>query len=359
MDPFAPGGEIWNFGAVMSFIFGLIWGSFFNVCIYRIPAGKSVVTPGSHCGNCGTFIRWYDNIPLLSYLLLRGNCRSCGMHFSARYFFVELITGFLFLAVYVKFGPVIALPFHLIFVSMLFIGIFTDIDHFILPDRFTLGGAAFALVTALILGKYAVIADEYLITRKLYSSFRANFDPQETIHLGRMAIFLFAVGSSIFGYMMLAALGIFGKIVFRKEAMGAGDLKLFAFLGAYLGAINCVLILFLSAFVGAIWGLSLLAVHYLFSKDVYEELILDPARAVSLQDASVISQPVETPSPLEPAPPAATAGLIHLKIARFTGQQMRHIPYGPYIAVSAIAVLLGREKIHSGLQEFFFIAAGL
>ena len=168
-DLFAPGGEIWNFCAVMSVIFGLIWGSFFNVCIYRIPAGKSVVLPGSHCGNCGTFIRWYDNIPLVSYLLLRGNCRDCGMHFSARYFFVELLTGVLFLGIFLKFGVTWTLPFHLIFASLLFIGIFTDIDHFILPDRFTLGGAAYALVVALILGRHAIIADEMKLTEDILS----------------------------------------------------------------------------------------------------------------------------------------------------------------------------------------------
>ena len=91
-------------GLVKAFVFGTIVGSFLNVCIYRIPARKSVVYPGSHCYSCGSPVQWYDNVPLLSYVLLRGNCRHCGTHFSPRYFFVELLTGLLFLAVFISFG---------------------------------------------------------------------------------------------------------------------------------------------------------------------------------------------------------------------------------------------------------------
>ena len=90
--------------AVVSFVFGCIFGSFFNVCIYRIPARKSIIRPGSHCYSCGSPIRWYDNIPIVSYLLLRGNCRDCGTHFSPRYLGVELLTGLIFLAIYLKSG---------------------------------------------------------------------------------------------------------------------------------------------------------------------------------------------------------------------------------------------------------------
>ena len=98
------------FFMVFSFVMGITWGSFFNVCVYRVPVGKSIVRPGSHCYSCGTFLKWYDNIPLLSYVLLGGNCRYCGSHFSARYFLVELLSGVLFVLTYLQFGAGITMP---------------------------------------------------------------------------------------------------------------------------------------------------------------------------------------------------------------------------------------------------------
>ena len=125
------------FYPAMVFIFGACIGSFLNVCIYRIPAGKSIVTPGSHCG-CGKPIAWYDNIPVFSWLILRGRARCCGRPFSFRYPAIELLTALLFLACWLAFPPAKALC-GMLFISALVCATFIDLDHMIIPDAFTIG----------------------------------------------------------------------------------------------------------------------------------------------------------------------------------------------------------------------------
>jgi leader peptidase (prepilin peptidase)/N-methyltransferase len=131
------------------FIFGAAIGSFLNVCIYRMPIGKSIVTPPSACPACGQAIRWFDNIPLVSYLALRGRCRHCGAPFSARYFVVELLTGLLFLAVWLKFGLWLA-PIYWLFVGGLIVATFIDFDHFIIPNEITYGGVVAGFVASVL-----------------------------------------------------------------------------------------------------------------------------------------------------------------------------------------------------------------
>ena len=134
----------------MTFIWGACLGSFFNVCIYRIPLGLSLSFPGSHCYRCGHPVRWFDNIPLLSYWILRGRCRHCGATFSIRYFVVELLTALLFSLCFYKIGYSLAFLPALILVSLLIIATFTDLDHWIIPDRISLGGLAAGLLLAAI-----------------------------------------------------------------------------------------------------------------------------------------------------------------------------------------------------------------
>ena len=229
----------------MVFIWGLVWGSFFNVCIYRIPVGKSVVKPGSHCYSCGSPVRWYDNIPLISYVLLRGNCRYCGTHFSPRYFFVELLTGLLFLAVFISFGFRWETPVHMLFVSFLIIGTFTDIDHFIIPDRITLGGMVCAVIATGILGPHSLIAREFVLSWDLAKQLTFQWDaPGAPNPLPYYVPLLFSIFGAAFGYAMLWAVGLMGKLLFRKEAMGMGDVKLAAPLGLYLGYLGWKQVIF-------------------------------------------------------------------------------------------------------------------
>lgn len=124
---------------------GATFGSFLNVCIHRMPRGESIVTPPSHCGHCGHAVRWHDNLPLISYLLLRGRCRDCHKSFSIRYWIVELLTAILFVAVWQRFPPAPALACA-VFVCGLIAASFIDFEHFIIPDEITIGGAVVGLL---------------------------------------------------------------------------------------------------------------------------------------------------------------------------------------------------------------------
>jgi leader peptidase (prepilin peptidase)/N-methyltransferase len=353
--------------ALLVFLWGLVWGSFFNVCIYRIPVGKSVSFPGSHCYTCGSPVRWYDNIPLISYLILGGNCRFCGTHFSPRYFFVELLTGLLFLAAYLSFGLQLQTPFHMIFIGLLIIGTFTDIDHFIIPDRITLGGLAFAIVATGLLANHSFIAQEYRTATAIWHQLSFNWSAKRLP--ARLPIYLpllYSLASAAFGYAMLWALGWFGKLLFRKEAMGMGDVKLFAFLGAWMGITSCIWILFLSALVGAVMGLSLLLAHKMVGKDEYETLVLPGQPTVKSQWLTAVPPLVNAnlPSPgteAEVAQDAAnphTSGeedLVQLEFSRKTSRQLHHFPYGPYIAIAAVIILLFHKQVDQVVRSFFFL----
>jgi leader peptidase (prepilin peptidase)/N-methyltransferase len=340
--------------AAMSFLLGAICGSFFNVCIYRVPAKKSIVYPGSHCYSCGTLLAWYDNIPIVSYFLLRGTCRYCGGRFGIRYAMVELLTGLLFLALFWRFGLNWVLLAHCVFVSLLIVGTFTDIDHFVLPNGITIGGFYFAIAAAAVLGRHSVAYDEYLLSRDLLISFQPAVEPARfNIPFGGL---IWSLLSAAFGYALLAGIGLLGRILFRKEAMGGGDIKLFAFLGAYLGALNCIWILFLSAILGSCFGLTLIIMHKLLYEDAYETIELLPDRLVNSRLRNADSQPgwsgqrdvLEIAQTIEPAAKS-------LKIARSTSRQLHHFPFGPYIAVAAVIVLLFHDSVNRYTRELLFL----
>src|SRR5262245_54654718 len=131
--------QFWSF---VLFVFGSIVGSFLNVCIYRMPRGESVVSPGSHCPHCNYSIPGYLNVPLITWLILRGQCKNCGAPISVRYFLVELLTGVLFLSCWLAFGqpaPALALVYCLLLAGFI-AATFIDFEHFIIPDEITLGG---------------------------------------------------------------------------------------------------------------------------------------------------------------------------------------------------------------------------
>lgn len=216
------------FWLVTFFIFGLILGSFFNVCIWRIPREESIVKPGSHCTRCNAEIKWYDNIPVLSYIILRGKCRKCGEPFSVRYAAIELLTGILYALTYHYFGFQIFTIFVLIYISFMIIMSFIDIDHFILPDRFTL--------TLIPLGILA-------------SFFRIDFSWTDSligILTGGGLIFLFS--------------GLY-YLLKKTPGMGGGDIKLMAGVGAYLGFSNTLLTLLIGTLSGTV-----IALPYVFLK---------------------------------------------------------------------------------------------
>ncbi len=227
----------WFFPAV-AFGFGACIGSFLNVCIYRIPAGKSVVRPGSHCA-CGQPVRWFDNLPILSWLLLRGRARCCGRPFSVRYPAVELLTALVFLVCALEFGPGKALG-AMLFASMLIAASFIDIDHMIIPDRFSIGGAVVGVVLSVLvpsLHGYTAPASVDPALGHLLAGLQAGID----------SVLGMFVGSALVLWIALLA-----EKILRKEAMGFGDVKLLGCIGAFLGWKGAVCAVFGGAVLGVI-----------------------------------------------------------------------------------------------------------
>jgi len=220
------------FFPLVACVFGACIGSFLNVVIYRVPAGKSIVTPGSHCG-CGAPIAWHDNIPVLSWFLLRGKARCCGRPYAFRYAFVELLTALLFLACWLLFPPAKAVC-GMIFLSLLIGATFIDLDHMIIPDAFTIGGAMIGLTLSLLVpARHGPAGDLWIV-----DSLRAV-----TASVQGMLI-----GSGLVLWIALVA-----EAVLKKEAMGFGDVKFVGAIGAFCGWQGAVFAMFGGAIVGTLW----------------------------------------------------------------------------------------------------------
>ncbi|MCM8770063.1 MAG: prepilin peptidase [Candidatus Omnitrophica bacterium] len=219
---------------ILAFIFGLAWGSFANVCIYRLPRGRSLVMPGSQCPACGHAIPWYDNIPLLSWLILRGKCRFCQARISGRYFLVELMSGCLFLWLFVRYGFSWQFLVLAIFLLSLIIVSFIDIDTYLIPDVIVLPGILVGFASAALVSEF--FQDMNIVGRIIYSG-----------------VGIFAGGG------LLWLIGILGKLAYKKDAMGGGDVKLLAMIGAYLGWKSVLITIFFAALLGSIISLVLIA----------------------------------------------------------------------------------------------------
>lgn len=210
------------FYALFVFILGLLFGSFANVIILRLPAGLSVVTPRSHCGACKKTIPWHDNVPFFSWFILRGKCRFCKTPFSVRYALVEMLMGLAFLAVFLKVGPSWLLLEYLVFVFGLITVSFIDLDHMILPDEFTLSGIGLGLAGAFL-------------------------NPERE--------FLEAVWGVLLGGGFLWAIAVIYQAIRKQEGMGGGDIKLLAWMGALLGWSSIPFIILTSSLLGTLVGL--------------------------------------------------------------------------------------------------------
>ncbi len=227
-----------------AFIYGLAFGSFLNVCIYRLPRELSVVRPGSACPRCQTPIKLYDNIPVLSWLLLRGKCRACRAPISPRYLIVELLTAALFVLSFALFGvSVQALKFCVF--SFLLVGlIFTDADVKLLPDRLTLPGLASGLAFSLL-----VPVDGFLI--RWLDNVDFPFSPEIVWRI--VSLLESGAGAAVgAGFIWLA--GVAYKKVRGVEGMGFGDVKLMAMVGAFIGVKLTLLTLMLGSLSGALAG---------------------------------------------------------------------------------------------------------
>ena len=216
--------------APLSLLFGLLVGSFLNVVILRLPQGQSVVLPRSFCPSCGRFLRWYDNIPLLSFAILGGECRFCKKAISWQYPLVEILTGLLSLVTFWKFGMIPYLLNFLLLICPLIALSFIDLRHRILPDLITLPGIAAGLLVSLVDGEF-----------RLASLFPSLLG----ILAGGGTLFLIA--------------WIYEKTR-RQEGIGMGDVKLAAMLGGFFGWKGVFLTLFLSSLAGSLVGLILIVI---------------------------------------------------------------------------------------------------
>lgn len=239
---------------VMMFVFGSIIGSFLNVCIYRLPRDKSPWSPSrSYCPQCHELIQWYDNIPLVSYFLLHGHCRRCGSHISSRYLLVEFLTAILFAVAYwVLSGrgeSVGVIAVYLAIIAWLIVGSFIDLELRIIPDELTIGAMLLAPVLSVLLPALhqgTALGRSYLFTND---------------HLmGPLAASL--VGMAV-GAGAIYFAGVGGKLLFRKEAMGFGDVKFMAALGGLLGWKPVLLVFFMAPVFGSVIGL----IHLLRTKE--------------------------------------------------------------------------------------------
>jgi len=203
------------------FILGAIFGSFLNVVIYRVPKKMSIIFPASHCFNCKIPIKFFDNIPLLGYFLLKGKCRNCGAEFPSRYAFIELITSLLTIIIYIIYGISTSFFIYLALTYLLIAVTFVDIDHFIIPNGFIGIG-----IVILIIGVYL------------------KWIPIDWTEAASGA-FVFA------GFLF--TIGIIGQFILKKESIGFGDVKLGLVLGGFLGVEYSILALYLSFALSAIY----------------------------------------------------------------------------------------------------------
>ncbi len=209
---------------IIAFVFGSIWGSFANVCIYRLPANKNVATGRSCCPNCNNLIKWYDNIPIVSFLFLQGVCRNCSKKINTQYLLVELISGFSFAICYYFFGISITTLLFFILTICFVIIFFIDLKHFIIPNELT--------ITLMVIG----------ILKSIVPDLNNEIFPN----------FINSVLGGVIGYVLIWLIILFYKKVRNKEGMGLGDAKLLSAIGFWFGWVSLPFILFFSSFIALV-----------------------------------------------------------------------------------------------------------
>jgi leader peptidase (prepilin peptidase)/N-methyltransferase len=228
---------------IWAFALGTAVGSFLNVCIYRLPRDRSVVSPPSHCPQCGVRLRAIELIPLVSFVALGRKCRSCGGAIGWRYFAVELITGLVFLGAWEACGRGIQVLPCWIFASVIIAVVFTDLDHMIIPDSLVIAGVMAAVMSeglAVLLGQASLLSVTI---------------PGTEVHLPRV------VAGGVVGLVVFVLIRAFSQLLFRREGMGLGDVKLAGAIGAMLGPGLALLSFGLAIAAGAALGVALLVLR--------------------------------------------------------------------------------------------------
>ncbi|MGF1451753.1 MAG: prepilin peptidase [Opitutales bacterium] len=342
------------FFATMAFLFGACWGSFANVVIYRVPAGKSIVTPRSHCYACGKPLAVRDNLPIVGWLILRGRARCCGAPFSPRYAIVETLMGALFATCWLVYPPLTALcGFLLIF--LLVVGTFIDWDTQELPDFVTVGGAAAGVLLSVLVPSLHLGSGDQLFP------------------LANAQAFLSATLGATVGAGLLLWIAIFAETLLRKEAMGLGDPLLVGTIGAFCGWEGAIF----SIFGGSVIGGVCLAILILLNATTGWNLTpgkVEPARQTAKPttpgDGKAITADALDAPKADPADgsgqadPRAQAGdpdpekrdedEADPALAFGAG-----IPFGPWLAAGGLVYFLGlRETVDAFFAQARFLILG-
>jgi len=234
---------------ILSFILGSVIGSFLNVCIYRLPRGDSVVFPPSHCTSCGRAIRFYNNIPILSYLILKGRCGDCGSRIPLRYPTVELLSGIALTGLFHKFGLSLDTLFYAVLIYSLIVITFIDLGHMIIPNAITIPGAAAGLI-------YNALITDWERSRDLLGAF--SWRLENFFGVLNEVPFLDSVFGLITGGGILFLIAFLYIAIRKQEGMGMGDVKLLAMIGAFLGWKGVVFVMLVSSLLGTVTGLSII-----------------------------------------------------------------------------------------------------
>jgi leader peptidase (prepilin peptidase)/N-methyltransferase len=236
------------------FLFGIVIGSFLNVCITRIPEGESIVSPASRCPRCKTPIKPYDNIPIVGWLILRGKCRNCALPISPMYPIIEFLTGGLFVLTYLRFGITLPTFKWLIFGCLLMILIVTDLRVRLLPDAIVWPGFGIGLALAT---RIPPIDGSSVA---LFFGFGLHYLPP---HAPAIFGVLDALLGAALGSSLLWSAATVYKVVRKREGMGMGDVKMMAMVGAFLGVPGAFLTILIGTFLGSILGVALVGTLYL------------------------------------------------------------------------------------------------
>lgn len=321
-------------------LIGACWGSFLNVVVYRMPLGKSVVYPGSCCTRCGKPIRFYDNLPVLSWFILRGRSRCCHTPFSIRYPLVEAVTALLFLASWHAYGP--AQPLVVLagwaLITLLVSGALIDYDTQMLPDLFTVWGMVIGVVISMLIPALHGIGEQTTSFHSVYGVMVETSTQEPAIVLALRGGFQAALGAVV-GAGTLLWIAIMAETVLRKEAMGFGDVLLMGCIGAFCGWQGSLFAIFGGALIGCVGILLLTVLNKVFG------LKLSPGKTsangpVAMQNGqpaqSEQAEPSESPKQskqpdLSTATEDNTPPKLGLGVA---------IPFGPWLAAGALVYFL-------------------
>ncbi len=301
--------QFWFFGL------GACVGSFLNVCIFRLPAGKSIVTPGSHCA-CGRPIPWYNNIPIFTWFILRGKAACCGRKFSFRYPLIEAITAGTFLWLWTVLPPRLAVP-GMVFFSLLLMGAMIDVDHMILPDATTIGGMFAGVLLSCLLPQ-------------LHGLKPTGFPFADMLQGGIMAVIGIMAGTTVIFWIREL-----GELVLKREAMGYGDILLMGCIGAFCGWQGAVFSIFGGAVAGLIFMMPMMIYARLTGRTPAAEvatLPTEPPAAKAMESEG--APPAAREAAVPPAPIDGTpVGDDSVEAAPSPAVFGVEIPFGPWLAL--------------------------